>query len=207
MSRSRLRDVLQSYPFWLVDISPELTPPFFALLPVYQFSTITAPEVTLTEREINQCNSLYSVKVIESGAVNSLTLTRGATVADGDFWRWIRQCAHGHSNTDKSFLLIQFMNVNFRWDQAGGVPAGEALAQLALGLGSTATGVVTTIMNGIPGMKSDAWHPRTPVRSWLLQNCKATRYKTAGDFDASSSEVSLMEVDLSMEAFEEIALL
>lgn len=207
MSRSRIRDVLQNYSFWLVDVSPNLKPPFFALLPVYQFSSISSPEVTLSEREIAQCNSLFPVKVIESGSVNTLTLVRGATVADGDFWRWIRQTIHGHSNIGKSFLLIQFMDVNFSWDQNGGMPVGNAMAQLALGLGGAATAVFTTVMNGLPGMNSDAWKAMTPVRSWLLEQCKATRYKSAGDFDATSSDVSLLELDLSMESFEEIALM
>jgi phage tail-like protein len=47
---------------------------------------------------------------------------------------------------------------------------------------------------------------RVPAKMWLLHDCIPIRYKASGDFDAASSAVSVAELDLACEYFEEIAL-
>jgi hypothetical protein len=47
---------------------------------------------------------------------------------------------------------------------------------------------------------------RLPARAWLLQGCLPTRYKAGTDFDATSADVSIMELELSVESFQEYAL-
>jgi hypothetical protein len=215
-SRSRIFDILQDYAFWLVDVSPSLAPPYYSLLPVYGFSSITAPEVTLAMREIVQANRMLPVQVVESASLAPMTLVRGATIADGDFWKWIRQTIHGHSNTDKSFLLIQFVGGGVD-DAASAVAGAAAQAMLATALGLSAGYAAAGTLAGAFGVMQAAYHrsdlggggswvPRMPARAWMLSNCKATRYKVATDFDATSSGVSLMELDLVMEDFEEFSL-
>jgi phage tail-like protein len=215
MSRSRLQDRLHNYAFWLVDVSPTLDPPFYALLPVFGFSTITAPEVTLNMREIVQANRLLPVQVVESAALTPLTLTRGASLFESDFWRWIRQVMHGHSNTEKDFLLIQFIGGGARemsTGAAGAAAAGLLMAGLAgsAGVGTAGIATITAALGTVAvvgGIPNEGWEPRIPAKGWILRSCKPTRYKVAGDFDASSSDVSLQELDLVMEDFEEVALL
>jgi hypothetical protein len=73
--------------------------------------------------------------------------------------------------------------------------AGAAAA--GLGIGSVATG-------GSIGPFEFA--PRLPAKAWMLYGCMPSRYKAGSDFDASSSEISIMELELAVEAFDEISL-
>jgi hypothetical protein len=45
-----------------------------------------------------------------------------------------------------------------------------------------------------------------PARAFLLQGCVPTRYKTGSDFDANSSDISIQELEIAVESFEEISL-
>jgi hypothetical protein len=47
---------------------------------------------------------------------------------------------------------------------------------------------------------------RIPAKAWLLNGCIPTRYKASSDFDAATSAVSLQELDIEYERFEEIGL-
>jgi hypothetical protein len=232
MPRSRWFDRLQSYSFWLVDVQPGLIPPFYALLPVFQFASMTAPEVTVTTKEIVQATQSLSRKVVETATINEITLMRGATWLDSDFWTWTRNAIHGYDPNDRvrrTLLMIQFMSGSiFNFDGKGGKEADPLLAtSLALfGAGlSTAVGLkaaggsvekglagasvaaalgAASLTGGIGGLQE--WMPRVPVRSWLLEGCIPVRYKAATDFDATSGEISMMEMDLAVENLEEISL-
>lgn len=213
--RHRIFDYLQNYAFWLCDVSPAsaLTP--FALNPVYGFSSITAPEVTLNMREINQCNRMFPVQVVESASLAALTLVRGATLADGDFWRWIRQVLHGQTNTLKEFLLIQFVSGGVEGVDMIALSASAQAALVGALMAGPGVGAAATVGSAFAVMQAahhstkageNSWVPRMPARAWMLRGCKPTRYKVAGDFDATSSDVSLMELDMVLEDFEEFSL-
>lgn len=47
---------------------------------------------------------------------------------------------------------------------------------------------------------------RIPARAYLLHGCIPTRYKVGSDFDASSADISIAELDLDYEMLEEINL-
>lgn len=47
---------------------------------------------------------------------------------------------------------------------------------------------------------------RLPAKAYVLYGCIPTRYKTGSGFDASSSEISIAELDIDYEHFEEISL-
>lgn len=47
---------------------------------------------------------------------------------------------------------------------------------------------------------------RVPARAWVLKGCIPVRYRPSGDFDALSGAVSLAELELALEMFEEVAL-
>ena len=49
-------------------------------------------------------------------------------------------------------------------------------------------------------------YAKLPARAWLLEGCLPTRYKSASDFDASSGQISQMELDVAVERLEEISL-
>jgi hypothetical protein len=47
---------------------------------------------------------------------------------------------------------------------------------------------------------------RIPGKAWMMYGCLPSRYRPGGDFDATSSEISVAELDLEMEFFDEISL-
>jgi hypothetical protein len=47
---------------------------------------------------------------------------------------------------------------------------------------------------------------QVPARAFLLRGCVPTRYKTGSDFDASSGSISIQELEIAVESFEEISL-
>ena len=47
---------------------------------------------------------------------------------------------------------------------------------------------------------------RIPGRAWLLNNCTPVRYRAGNDFDASSGQVSLQELEVQPESIEEFSL-
>jgi len=48
--------------------------------------------------------------------------------------------------------------------------------------------------------------PRLPGKAWMLYGALPSRYKTGGDFDASSGAVSIAELEIAYEYFDEISL-
>jgi len=71
--------------------------------------------------------------------------------------------------------------------------AGTAAVLAAASIASTAIGPFET-------------YAKLPARAWLLEGCIPTRYKTASDHDASSGQISMMELDVAVERMEEISL-
>lgn len=72
-----------------------------------------------------------------------------------------------------------------------GIAAGAQLGALQL-----FGGFVATRQIGI----------KVPARAFLLKNCVPTRYKSGSDFDATSGQVSIQELDIQPELIEEISL-
>jgi phage tail-like protein len=180
---SRLLDLLQSNRFWLVDVVPSSTFPFFVLgAPLMAFQSITMPELTLETDEVKQVNSMYKRYVYSGGSVGAITLTRGARVYDDTFWQWASRAVRGIDMMPRNLLLIQYTNINLA-SYAGDTVEMPVLCQ--------------------------AWEVAQflPGRAWLLWDCIPTRYKAGSDLDAMSGDVSIMEIDLQMSAFTEFAIL
>lgn len=183
MARSRIEDLLQSHRFWLIDIMPSTTVPFFVLgSPSYAFASITAPEITLDVEEIKQLNSMFRRSVYSGGAVGPITLTRGCRPWDNSFYEWIRRAIEGEDTIHRTLLLIHYTGVGS--DDAKEIGLASAF-DLDSGPGQ--------ILN-LPG------------RAWVLWNCLPIRYKTGSDFDAKSAEVSLMELEIQPYAIKEFVL-
>jgi hypothetical protein len=230
MPRSQLTDFLQTHPFWLLDVAPVelLSLPIFT--PICGFASVTAPEMSIETQDIQEGNWPFGRKVVKTAKVNTVTLTRGATFWDSDFWRWILFATTGEpisplggllptitfggATPRKDLVLIHFFS---HFTSEIGAPIVTALA--AGGIGYLAGGIVSgahaAIQAGVAvgvgalgnhGIGPFEFAARMPARAWLLHNCIPTRYKTGGDFDAKSGEVSIMELDVEPETFEEFAL-
>lgn len=132
MPRSVVQDVLTNYPFWLMDVAPIELLALPVLTPSFGFSAITAPELTLETEEIQEGNWFFPRKVVRGASVGTITLSRGATFTDSDFYRWIRATLTG--NTEN----FQSEGYNTATMLAAGTQQGGAVGALSFGVGAMA---------------------------------------------------------------------
>jgi hypothetical protein len=122
----------------------------------------------------------------------------------------------------RDLLLIQFLSRTPFPEEVS--PTLAAAAQAALVL--TVQGVSSALGGGAAGVAGAAagagvagalgagnvgfglveFTPRFPAKAWMLYGCIPTRYKVGGDFDASSSDVSIQELEIEYDYFDEISL-
>lgn len=231
MARISLLDHLQSYCFWLGDVAPIGATALPIFTPGAGFSNVTAPELTLETVDINEGNSTFTKSVIKRAEVSPLTLSRGATAFDADFWRWIMAALTGNPfgvnfgamvggpSARRTLLLVQFFRHSPLPRALTEVAFGAAVGGLTAGLNSGDAGI--TAVGAIGGASVGALSSivqesnsgpytvaaRLPARAWLLYGCLPKRYKVGGDFDAMAGDVSIMELEIAVERFEEISLL
>ena len=180
MARPRISDRLQSYPFWLVDIEPNLYYPFFVLNPLLGFSAISAPEVSIELNSYRPLNSPYQRHFFQGASVGPITLTRGAVFTAEDFFRWPKRFMEGIDQSRRNLLLIHFMGAGV-----------DGIGTLDIGPVSIGTPFSETI--------------RVPGRVWILWDCVPTRY-SAGAVDAKSGEVVQVELEVQPQMITEAAL-
>jgi hypothetical protein len=233
MARSNLSDYLQVYPFWLMDVAPiePLALPIFS--PLLGFSSITAPEIQIETFPVTEGNWFFDKQVVKKGSASNITLTRASQWYDSDFYRWVLVALTGETGgTDllkfapatghvggvsprRDLLLIHFKS-------------RSPLSSPALTAAASASGVLglvgTSVRSGVGGASQAAatagaaiasgsvgygpfeFAPRIPAKAWLLKGCIPTRYKAGTDFDASSGAISIAELDLAIDYFDEISL-
>ena len=235
MARSSLEDYMQDFSFWLYDVAPidPLALPVFT--PLLGFSAISAPELTVDVYEVEEANWLYRKKILKKGDVSSVTLTRGARWFDADFYRWILAGLTGDTGGTnpvglsspgrpaspalslggvtprRDVLLIQFAAHSPFPPAAAAVAAAAGLTATTLAAGASIAGLVsagaaaTAVLAG-GHLGPFEFAPRIPAKAWMLYGCVPTRYKVSSDFDAKSSEISLQELEMAVEYFDEISL-
>lgn len=174
-----------------------LTVPPFVFNPVFSFQSITALEITLEMQELVEGNAYFKRHLIAGGSLNNLTLQRGATFYDAEFWNWISAAVKGDiaslipprmGGHRRNLLLIQHTNISINHAQSeANIESITALADALVGFGA--------------GNAANL-----PARAWMLFGCLPVRYKVAGDFDATSGGVSVMELELCMDRMEEFAM-
>ncbi len=182
MGRKRINDEVGAYKFWLFDIPNVFNGQFDlpTLTPVFGFTAITAPEMTLRTEEIKPGNSHFPIKAIIGADPSPVTLSRGVVWYDSDFYRWMMYAIKGGSlplPLVKKSVPKARRDVLLVWFHDG------VKAELPFGLSSY-----------------------MPIKAFLLKDAMPTRYKVGTDFDASSSERSIQELDLTCRYAEEIAL-
>lgn len=231
MARSWSTDYLQQFTFWLVDVAPigAFALPIFN--PFMGFSSITAPEITLTTETVSEANWIFDKKVVTGASVGPMTLQRGVTWFDSDFWHWVMATLKGDPEEFKAgyvpalrtggvtprrtMMLVHFFtrmtaspfvkgpqaasSSRSRLTGVGATIAGGA----AQGIGAAATlGAVGGMMNAA-GFPPFEFAPRIPAKVYMLYGCTPSRLKLDGDFDASSGDVSIAEMDIDVEMIEQ----
>jgi len=237
MSRGYLTDYLQVFPFWLADIGPLNTLSLPVLTPVFGFSQVSAPEVTLEIETFKEGNWMFDRKVVKSGSVSPITLSRGVTLFESDFSNWAKAALFGDTSQFSSvipalnvggptyrrnLMLIHFFQRTTSDPPKGGEPgkptvAGDAERAALLGVGVGASDALAGLALGgllfglTRGLNSLLGTPfefaaRIPARAYILYGCIPSRYKAGSDFDATAGDMSIQELELQVEMFEQISL-
>lgn len=112
MARSRITDLLQNYPFWLLDVQPSARPPFLVLGgPLFGFSAISHPEITITTETVDQLNAPFPEHAFSGATVSPITLSRGARFYDSSMYTWIDRFIQGEDVPHRDLILIQHMGL------------------------------------------------------------------------------------------------
>lgn len=224
MARSAYSDYLQVFPFWLFDVAPieGISVPIFN--PLSGFATVTAPGMSFETVDVSEANWLFRKKVIKKADIDPITLTKGVTFYDSDFWRWaiaaitgdpagfqIRSLFNtlsiGGPTPRRNLILIQFFARNPLSVSAGGALAAVNAGLVTAGLGVRgAITLAAATAVGASGFGPFEFTPRLPAKAWILHDCIPTRFKTGSDFDARSGEVSIAEIEFQPEMIEELSL-
>lgn len=182
MARSRVLDMMQNFSFWVFDASG---PSGDALLSVFDpalgFSAISAPEISVETKDIQPGNWEYKRRVVKSAEASPVSFSRGVRFYDSDFYNWITGAIVGRQPIRRTLVVVHFLG--FR-------PLAQATNQ-NMSFPDTAS-----FQSGV----------RTPGRGWILYDCLPTRYKSGSDFDASSSDVSIQELEVQPEHIAELTL-
>ena len=107
MARSRVLDNLQSHRFFAIDVKPSGAPPFLAFLPIFGFQSISGIGVQVETEQFRPINSMYPRHFASGATVNPVTFTRGATIFDTDFYRWIERTINGSDQWRRNILVVQ----------------------------------------------------------------------------------------------------
>lgn len=229
MARNALTDFLSDANFWLVDVAPieTISAPLF--LPIAGFHGISMPEISLETQDIASANSYFHKKVVKKGDVSSITLQRGARFFDSDFYNWTMTALSGDTANPavnfragvasliggiggptprRNLLLVHFFR-NFPIP-LGPIPTDGARVAATVAA-AAGTAALATAFGGVSSALFAAGSfvdsvPKLPARAWLLNGCLPTRYKPGSDFDASSGQISMMELEVAIESMEEISL-
>jgi phage tail-like protein len=168
VARGYLSDYLQVFPFWLADIGPLNTFSLPVLTPVFGFSQITSPEITVEIEQFKEGNWMFDRKVVKSASMTPMTLSRGVTLFESDFSNWMKAALYGDTQQFSSvvpllnvggptyrrtLMLIHFFQRTVSDPPKGGddnnaTVAGDAERAALLGLGVSASDVVAGLTLG-----------------------------------------------------------
>ncbi len=163
-------------------MTPSGSVKFPIFTPLAGFNSITTPEIEQEFEEIREGNSKY-IKYfpLNKVSISPIIIIRGVSVFESAFYRWIKK-GITFDDPRRHLLLVHYTNINF----LGAFGVGQREIPFV--------GVGVEQITTLPG------------KAWLLYDCLPKRYKAATDFDATSSDISLTEIEIQPERIEEFAL-
>jgi len=231
MPRGLLNDRLLSHQFHLLDVDFSLSVPPWVLLPSAGFSSITSPELTIETNEIKEGTDPFVHHSLGKASMSSITLSKGVSIYNSDFWRWTMGCLKGNPPTQdnllkflgkvatlqtppitgkrRNLMLIHLTGVSVS-GAAEAVSNASGLDAAKAGLFFGTAGVATAGITGIEALTGgivDFGISSIPGKVFMLFDCLPVRYKPAADYDASTTEVSIEEIEIQCHRMEEFALL
>lgn len=182
MARPRLLDMMQAFPFWVFDASGPSGNSLLSIFdPALGFSACTAPEISVEMRDVQPGNWEYKRRVVKKADASPVSMSRGARFYDSDFYNWITGAIVGRQPIRRTLVIVHFLGWRVQSQATGSNLSFPDTAFLQAAL-------------------------RTPGRGWILYDCLPTRYKAGSDFDASSSDVSIQELEVQPEHVAELTL-
>jgi hypothetical protein len=210
------------------------------LTPVAGFNSFTAPEISGETENIQEGNWMFQRKVLKNATISPMTMTRGVTFYEADFWYWMKAGLYGDTEQFESFvpgvniggptyrrnlMLIHFFSRSFVNPPDGGW-GNDPTAQAIIGdlsragllndgltfsdptAGATLAGLSFALSQGLNALMGGGFEfaQRVPARAFILYGCIPKRYKTGSDFDASSGDISIAELEIECEMFEQVGL-
>lgn len=139
------------------------------------FSNVSTPSITVEAAEYKEGQMVYTRKYPGNPSVDAVTMSRGVARGDSSFWDWVRVVVEG-SGDYRATVEIK----HYHRDTA-----------LTKPVGGTGDGVNKTDID-----------LAKPARTYILHEAFPTTHKVAGDLDGTSSEISIMELEVTYENFE-----
>jgi phage tail-like protein len=146
-------------------------------VPEAGFTQCTAPEATVEAVEYKEGTFVYTRKFPGNTTMSDISLMRGVARLDSSFWHWLRIVIEGSGDYRQNVLIEHHHRDTFL-----SRPRFEA---------STGNDNQTSITKDSLAARTYHVHEAFPIR-----------HKVSGDLDATASEISIMELDLSYEHFE-----
>lgn len=189
LREARIFDYLNNYRFHLFDVS-FVAPAVFNIS--YGFARVTMPEISVEMKEIKEGTSEYKHYVPLSASVGQITLERGVTVFNQDFFPWVKRVIAGSPAIRRNLMLVQFSEASLVGAQNVGLgPKG--------GLGA-----LSVLANQV--MNFGDLFARVPAKAWMLYECLPVSYKAGSDLDALGNEISMSQLTIQPHMIEEISL-
>ena len=183
MARPASTDFLHSMRFHVTtsgDLPETLRPDIFPTGVPAGFMSCTTPEATTEAVEYREGHFNYPQKYPGNTTVSDITLQKGVAQSNSNFWNWLRVVVEG-SGEYRTTLIIKHFN---RSVLTRPVPTTQA---------SVGPGMPYSAAAGVDAQ---------PSRTYNLYEAFPIRAKVAGDLDATSSDISVMEMDVAFEYFD-----
>jgi phage tail-like protein len=137
------------------------------------FQTCSTPEVAVEAVQYKEGTWIYPKKFPGMPSMSDVSLSRGVTRGDSSFWIWLKQIIEGSGEYRVDMAIKHYHRDNTLVGTSSG---NSNLTNL-------------DIVNG------------KPARIYNLKEAFAIRHKVASDLDSSSSEIAIMELDVTYEYF------
>jgi phage tail-like protein len=140
------------------------------------FMSVSTPEATTEAVEYREGTYNYPRKFPGNTTVSDCSMQKGVARADGSFWNWMSTVIAGNGEYRVDMAIYHFDRRVLNRPQNGATKDFPNFANLA------------TANNA--------------ARTYTLFEAFPTRHKVAADLDASSSDISIMELDVAYEYFD-----
>jgi len=149
------------------------------------FSRISIPSISMDTEEFKEGNWPFRRRVITAASVDTVTMEKGVTLYDSDFWLWAMGAVNGV--VSRKAVVIHLMH---RTQEPALQPSQQAVRQNAPNLTGNVSFNGSTLVNA-------TIKPAIPIiaKAWILHDAIPVRVKPASDLDATSGEVSIAEIE------------